>query len=86
MFDQQQKLLGRIEQKLEKKANRGELKQLNRKYLNLINNHFQERESNLQKLQKFLTSGQFAKFLLFERRFGKNLKKRIEQMRERHKN
>ncbi len=84
-FVEQQNLTDQIEQKLSKGASRQDIKRLNQKYLNLMTSQMKQMKKDLQKLQKALTPEQFSRFLLFERRFGRRLKERLEKMQRMNK-
>ena len=80
-------LLDDIEDVVKDNEEKGEVQKLTDQVLSVDQKIFNERQRYQEEIRKLLSPEQFAKFLLFERNFGRQVKDALEEMRqERHPN
>jgi hypothetical protein len=80
LMKQRNEALDAMENNVREKNNTHDLQTQSDKLLEVDRKIFAERQRYQDELRKFLTPEQFAKFLVFERNFGRQVKDAIEEM------
>lgn len=81
LMKQRNEILDVMEENIRGNGGTKELQVQSDKVLEIDRKIFTERQRYQDEMRKFLTPEQFAKFLVFERNFGKQLKNALEEIR-----
>jgi len=81
-YFQQQQFLNEIEFAIKQNENEAKIAELNNKLMNLPKDFENKRAKLYNKLRSHLSEEQFAKFLVFNRKFAKQLQERVKAIHE----
>ena len=80
LMDERNGILDQLETAIKNKSADKDYKSSTEKVLDLDKKIFEERIRFQEEMRGFLTAEQYAKFLLFERRFGRQVRSAIEEL------
>jgi hypothetical protein len=84
LMEERNDLLDQIDSRVKGKVSDQDYRSTSEKVLDLDKRIFDERRRYQEELRGFLTPEQFARFLVFERKFGRQVRNAIEELHQKH--